>query len=155
DTGGSNADHEALIHRYVIHAPANTRLYYEAEDGGGVSTRVEVTDLRLLMFANGVGILTIGVEAHNIRYAQALWINEMMRKIYPSSSHQIQTGRIPNRLALVLETGAERHLVAEERWDSGRGLGHRTQLSSIVLSLLHFANYPHAEYEATLDERMV
>ena len=155
DTGESNADHEALIHRFVIHTPAGNRLYYEAEDDGGSAAKVEVTDLRLLMFANGVGILTIGVEARDLSYAQALWINEMMRKIYPSSSHQIQTGRIPNRLALVLETGAERHLVAEERWDSGRGLGHRPQLSSIVLSLLHFANYPHAEYEATLDERMV
>ena len=155
DTGDSNAEHEALIHRYVIHAPAGTRLYYEAEDGGGVSARVEVTDLRLLMFANGVGILTIGVEANNISYAHALWINEMMRKIYPSSGHQIQTGRIPNRLALVLESGAERRTVAEERWQSGRGLGYRPQLSNIVLSLLHFANYAHQEYEATLDERMI
>ncbi len=155
DTGDSNAEHEALIHRYVIHPPAGTHLYYEAKDGGGVSARVEVTDLRLLMFANGVGILTIGVEANNISYAHALWINEMMRKIYPSSSHQIQTGRIPNWLALVLESGADRRTVAEERWQSGRGLGYRPQLSNIVLSLLHFANYAHQEYEATLDERMI
>jgi hypothetical protein len=66
------------------------------------NARVEVTDLRLLMFANGVGILTIGVEGRNLSYMHALWINEMMRKIYPSSGHQIQTGRIPSRLALVL-----------------------------------------------------
>jgi hypothetical protein len=131
----------------VIHAPAGTRLYYEAEDGGGVSARLEVTDLRLLMFANGIGILTIGVEAHNISYAHALWINEMMRKIYPSSSHQIQTGRIPNRLALVLEASTERRTVAEERWQSGRGLGYRPQLSNIVLCLLHFASSAHQEYE--------
>jgi hypothetical protein len=155
DTGDSNAEHEALIHRYVIHVPAGKRLYYEAEDGSGESARVDVTDLRLLMFANGIGILTIAVEARNLSYSHALWINEMMRKIYPSSGHQIQTGRIPNRLALVLETGAERHTVAEERWQGGRGLGYRPQLSNIVLSLLHFANYAHEEYEATLDERMI
>jgi hypothetical protein len=53
DTGNSSAEHEALVHRYVIHAPSGTRLYYEAEDGGGVSARVEVTDLRLLIFGNG------------------------------------------------------------------------------------------------------
>ena len=155
DTGDATTGHEALIHRYIIHPPAGTRLYYEAEDGAGESARVEVTDLRLLMFANGIGILTIGVEARNIPYAHALWINEMMRKIYPSSAHQIQSGRIPNRLALVLETGAERRTVVEERWEGGRGLGYRPQLSNIVLSLLHFANYAHEEYEATLDERMI
>ena len=155
DTGDANAEHEALTHRYVIHPPAGTRLYYEAEDDGGSAARVEVTDLRLLMFANGVGILTMGVEARELSYAQALWINEMMRKIYPSSSHQIQTGRIPNRLALVLETGAERYTVAEERWESGRGLRYRPQLSNIVLSLLYFASYDHEEYEPALDERMI
>jgi hypothetical protein len=26
------------------------------------------------MFANGIGILTIGVEAHNISYPHAFWI---------------------------------------------------------------------------------
>ncbi len=155
DTGDANRAHEALIHRYVIHPPAGSRLYYEAEDGNGLSAKVEITDLRLLMFGNGVAILTIGIEARNITYAQALWINEMMRKIYPSSAHQIETGRIPNRLGLVLETATDRHVVAEERWEGGRGIGYRPQLSSIVLSLLHFANYGHEEFETTLDERMI
>jgi len=123
DTGDTTTGHEALIHRYVIHPPAGTRLYYEAEDGAGESARVEVTDLRLLMFANGIGILTIGVEARNIPYAHALWINEMMRKIYPSSGHQIESGRIPNRLALVLETGAEQK--------------HRTPSSTLLVRDVH------------------
>ena len=156
DTGDSNAEHEAL--NPPLRDPS-ARGYSTCttrqRTAVASSARVEVTDLRLLMFANGVGILTIGVEANNISYAHALWINEMMRKIYPSSSHQIQTGRIPNRLALVLESGADRRTVAEERWQSGRGLGYRPQLSNIVLSLLHFANYAHQEYEATLDERMI
>jgi hypothetical protein len=155
DTGDSNPEQQALIHRYVIHAGPGSRLYYEAEDDSGESARVEVTDLRLLLFANGVAILAIGIEAHNISYAHALWINEMMRKIYPSSAHQIQTARIPNRLAFVQETGTERHVIAEERWQGGRGIGYRPQLSTIVLSLLHFANYAHGEFEPTLDERMI
>ena len=117
--------------------------------------RVEVTELRLLMFANGVGILNMGVEADNIPYAHALWINEMMRKVYASSPHQIATNRIPKRLALVQEVGSERRVIAEERWEQGRGMGYRPQLSAIVLSLLHFANYAHEEFEATLDERMI
>jgi hypothetical protein len=155
DTGDANHEQEPLVHRYVLHPTPGSRLYYEAEDGGGECARVEVTELRLLMFANGVGILNLGVEAHNIRYAQALWINEMMRKIYPSSAHQIETARIPKRMSLVQTIGDERRLIVEERWDTGRGLGHRPQLSSIVLSLLHFANYAHGEFEAVLDERMI
>jgi hypothetical protein len=155
DTGDANPEHEALIHRYVIHPAPGSRLVYEAEDDGGESAQVEVTGLRLLLFANGVGILTIGVEAHNITYAHALWINEMMRKVYASSRHQIETQRIPKRLALVQERGEERRVIAEERWETGRGIGYRPQLSAIVLSLLHFANYAHEEFEATLDERMI
>jgi hypothetical protein len=155
DTGDCDLDHEALMHRYVIHPPDGSRFYYEAEDGHGASAKVEITDLRLLMFANGVAILTIGIEAHNISYSQALWINEMMRKIYPSSAHQIETGRIPTRLALVKESGTERQVIAEERWQAGRGMGYRPQLSSLVLGLLYFANYAHEEFEPSLDERMI
>ncbi len=155
DSGNSNAEHETLVHRYVIQPQAGSRLFYEAEDGGGESAKVEITELRLLMFANGIAILTIGVEANKITYSQALWINEMMRKIYPSSERQIQTARIPNRLALVQETGAERRLIAEERWETSRAMGYRPQLSTILLSLLHFANYEHEEFEASLDERMI
>ena len=155
DTGHANPEHEALMHRYVMHTAPGCRLYYQAEDGNGASAKVEITDLRLLMFGNGVAILTIGIEARNITYAQALWINEMMRKIYPSSAHQIDTGRIPNRLALVKETATERSVIAEERWEGGRGIGYRPQVSTIVLSLLHFANYIREEFEPSLDERMI
>lgn len=155
DTGVFDQQDEALVHRYVINVGPDSRIFYEAEDGVGESVKIEVTGLRLLMFANGVGILTIGVEARNIPYSQALWINEMMRKVYPSSGHQIQTARIPNRMALVQETLTERRIIAEERWETGRGVGYRPQLSSIVLSLLHFANYDREEFEVALDERMI
>ena len=80
DTGDANADHEALTHRYVIHHAGGYSLVLRSGGRRGLAARVEVTDLRLLMFANGVGILTIGVEARELSYAQALWINEMMRR---------------------------------------------------------------------------
>lgn len=155
DTGNLDTEHEALVHRYVIPIGPDSHLFYEAEDVSGKFVRVCVTDLRLLMFANGIGILTIGVEAHAISYAEALWINEMMRKIYPSSDRQIQTGRIPSRLSLVKEAGGERKILAEERWETSRIIGLRPQLSAILQSLLHFANYQHEEYEPVLDERMI
>jgi hypothetical protein len=155
DTGDANPDHEALVHRYVLHPPEGSRLCFEAEDATGHSAKVTVTDLRLLMFANGIGILNIGVEARNLSFADALWINEMMRKVYPSSAHQIETARIPTRMALVLEFGDTQQVVAEERWQAGQGLGYRPQLSAIVLHLLHFANYERGEYEPAFDERMI
>lgn len=155
DTRDSDREHEALLHRYVIPTKSGSRLFYEAEDGYGESAKVEVTDLGLLIFANGISILSIGVEAHDIPYSRALWINEMMRKIYPSSGRQIETARIPNRLALVQETDREQHLIAQERWETSRGIGYRPQLSAIILSLFHFANYAHEEFEGTLDERMI
>ena len=99
--------------------------------------------------------MSIGVEAHNIPNSRSLWINEMTRKIYPSSGRQIETARIPNRLALVREIAGEEHLIVEERWETSRGIGYRPQLSTILLSLFHFANYSREEFEASLDERMI
>jgi hypothetical protein len=107
------------------------------------------------MFANGVGILSIGVEARDIPYSSALWVNEMMRKIYPSSGRQIETARIPSLITLVKETSTHREIVAEERWDLDLEKGYRPPLSRILLSLLHFANYMHEEFEIALDERMI
>jgi hypothetical protein len=42
-----------------------------------------------------------------------------------------------------------------EIWRGAQPWFEKLQLSNIVLSLLHFANYAHQEYEATLDERMI
>jgi CorA-like Mg2+ transporter protein len=155
DAGNTSRDHEALVHRYLIHLEPGGRLLYEAEDIRGACASVEVTDLRLLLFANGISILTLGIEARDISYASALWINEMMRKIYPSSDRQIETARIPSRLALVHELNGQRREVAEERWENSRITGFRPQLSNILLGLLHFADYGNEEFEAVLDERMI
>jgi hypothetical protein len=115
DTGDSDRDNEALVHRYVIPARPDSRLFYEAEDCGGESARVEITNLTLLIFANGIGILSIGVEAHNIPYSRALWINEMMRKIYPSSRDSTVSrtvlrwcGRSPEKSNLSWKSGGRR-----------------------------------------------
>jgi hypothetical protein len=155
DTGNVNRDHDALVHRYVIQLEPGGRLWYEAEDLGGARASVEITDLRMLLFANGVGILTLGVEAHNISYSHALWINEMMRKIYPSSDRQIETARIPSRLTLVHELDGRLETFAEEAWEDSRIVGFCPRLSKVLLSLLHFANYSRDEFEPVLDERMI
>ncbi len=155
DTGNVSRDHDALVHRYVIRTERGGRLWYEAEDIRGERASVEITDLRLLLFANGVGILTLGVEARDISYSHALWINEMMRKIYPSSDRQIETARVPSRLTLVHELAGRRETFAEESWEDSGMVGLRPRLSTIVLSLLHFANYGREEFEPVLDERMI
>lgn len=151
----SDHEHEALMHRYALQPAEGSRLLYQAETGTGYAVTVEVTGLRLYMFGNGIGILEIGLEGRDILFTDALWINEMMRKIYPSSRHQIETGRIPSRMALVLDNGSERLVLAEERWEKSGLTAFRPRLSSLLLTLLHFANYEEEEFEPLLDERMV
>jgi hypothetical protein len=152
---GADQHHEALVHRYVMNTAPGSSLFLEAVDGNGESAKVEIRELRLMIFANGIAILIIDVSTNNISYTQALWINEMMRKVYPSSGHQIETARIPNRMSIVQEDATGSHIVAEERWETGRGVGTRPQVSSILLSLLYFVDYTREEFEVALDERMV
>lgn len=155
DTGNSDSSHEALVRNYAIRLRRDTKLRYEAEDLTGHVAAVEMTNVGLQMFANGIGILTLGVEAREISFAQALWINEMMRKIYPSSDRQVKSGRIPHRLSLVLEKDGAREVLVEEQWEGARMIGFRPQLSRIILELLRFANYEDEEFEPVLDERMI
>ena len=75
--------------------------------------------MRLFLFANAIGILSLGVEGFHLPTPQALWINEALRKVYPSSGRQIREGRIPNRLALVLEQDGQSQVLAEERFEKG------------------------------------
>jgi hypothetical protein len=169
DTGDAyrpaGEEREALVRQYKIdlQAPPSAahegthrrRVLLEAEDSRGRSATVELFALRLLLFANGIGILSIGVEANRIPADQALWINEMMRKVYPSSRRQIREGRTPCRMALSLEEDGARTLVAEERFETGNMIGYLPPLSRIITSLLYFANYAHQEFEPVLDERMI
>ncbi|GIU75995.1 MAG: hypothetical protein KatS3mg004_3082 [Bryobacteraceae bacterium] len=130
------------------------RLVFFAADSRGRSASAQVTDLRLFMFANGIGILTIGVECTDIGVSQALWINEMMRKVYPSSGRQVREGRVPNRMELRLEGGGETAVISEERFSRCVMRGYLPPLSRLVTDLLYFLNYSTQEFEPLLDERM-
>lgn len=159
DCWGEGTEKDSLLHFYTIDLEGKS-LWFEAEDSKGRRSRVEVTDLKLNMYANGIGTLAIGVEANNVPIREALWINEMMRKIHPSSRRQLREGRMPTRLAFVLDrTNAAGEVVAqaliEERFEEAAMVGFQPPLARTVQALLYFADYSTSEYEAVLDERML
>ena len=155
DRRETGQESEALLRAYRIDL-TDKRLKFEAEDSRGRSTSVAVTSLRLYLFDNSIGLLSIGVEASGIALEEAMWINEMLRKVYPSSGRQIREGRVPCRTALVLEQkDGERNVIAEERFQSARMLGYLPPLSRVIKSLLYFTSYERQEYEPILDERMI
>ena len=142
---------ESLLRFYTLDIPQGSRLMFQSEDSRSRKFAAEVTALRLIMFANGIGILSISVECENIPGSQALWINEMMRKVYPSSGRQLREARMPRRQALVLDDV----VVAEENWDQPAISNYQPPLSKVIKSLLYFTNYERQEYEPVLDERMI
>ncbi|MDZ7637820.1 MAG: hypothetical protein U5J83_06160 [Bryobacterales bacterium] len=144
-----------LLRVYTAPLPQGTRLFYDCHDVRNRSARVQVTDLRLFIFANGVSVLSIGVEAFDIPAGEALWINEMMRKVCPSSGRQAREGRIPSRAALVLEKDEQEQTIVEETFPSATIVGFYPPLSRLVQDLLYFINYGKREYEQLLDERMI
>jgi hypothetical protein len=152
----SGAEKESLLRCYTIPVGgANGKLILSGRDLKKRSAEAEVSDLRLFLFANGIGILSIGVESFNIPLSQALWFNESLRKVYPSSGRQVREGRIPSEIALVLERDGERLSVVEENFSSGAMVGFQPPLSKIISSLIYFADYGEEEFEAVLDERMI
>ncbi len=155
ELSAAGGEHESLLHCYTIPIKEGQKIFYEAEDVKGRSGSVEVTDLRLMMFANGVGILSIGVEAFHRTVEEVLWINEAMRKVYPSSGRQLREGRFPNRLRFTLEQGGAKRVLTEERFEKGEMIGFQPPLASTITSLLYFANYRDQEFEPVLDERMI
>jgi hypothetical protein len=159
DLWGEGSDRESLLHFYRIPLEGK-QLWFEAEDAKGRKARLEVTDLKLNMYANGIGTLAIGVEARDLSLRDALWINEMVRKIHPSSRRQIREGRMPCRLAFVLDrpTASGETLsqtLVEERFEEAAMVGFQPPLAKTVQALLYFADYAQREYEPVLDERMV
>ncbi|NWG14682.1 MAG: hypothetical protein HXY20_14235 [Acidobacteria bacterium] len=151
----ARGEEEALLRCYTIPVGDGRRLWFHAEDAKGRSATVEVTDLRLFLFANGIGILTIGIEAFGISARRALWINEAMRKVYPSSGRQLREGRIPNRMTLTIENNGALELVSEELFAHGEMIGFLPPLSKNITSLIYFADYRREEFEPVLDERMI
>ncbi|MEZ5351420.1 MAG: CorA family divalent cation transporter [Bryobacteraceae bacterium] len=146
---------ESLLQFYQIPLEEQN-LWFVAEDAKGRSASVRVTDLRLHLYANTIGVLSIGVEAFNISASEGLWINEMMRKVYPSSRRQLREGRMPVRLAFVLEDGqGQQDVLVEERFERAEMVSFHPPLAATIRALLYFADYEQQEYEPVLDERMV
>lgn len=147
---------ESLLRCYSIATTGrDCKVVLEAEDNKGRYGWVEVTDLRLFLFANGIGVLSIGVEAVNLLASKALWINEAMRKLYPSSGRQMREGRTPSRVALLVDRNGERTTLLEERFENLSMRAMQPPISKVITGLLYFASYPEQEYEPVLDERMM
>ena len=144
-------DQATQLRVFEILLPETLPLLWEAHDVRGRACSVPVTDLRLFLFANGVGILSIGVERKDCTVREALWMNEMMRKVYPTSGRQRREGRVPalSRLALGEET------LARETFESGAIVQFQPPLSKVIQGLLYFLNYDTLEYEQIFDERMI
>ncbi|MBM3775282.1 MAG: hypothetical protein FJW37_08970 [Acidobacteria bacterium] len=148
-------EQESLLNCYTIPLEAGRKLRLGAEDGKGRSAMVEVTDLRLFLFANGIGILSIGVEAFQVPVSGGLWINEMLRKIYPSSARQLREGRAPARIWLEIERDGSGQLLVEERFERAALRAYQPPLAKTITGLLYFTDYSRQEYEPVLDERMI
>jgi hypothetical protein len=131
--------------------PENRRATLRAIDDRGRSEVVALKDLRMILFANGIGILSIGVDARRIPARRALWINEMMRKIYPSSTRQVREGRTPARLEICVDGEP----VLQDGFANSGMRNYLPPLSKTVTGLLYFAHYDNQEYEGVLDERMI
>ncbi len=155
EPAGEAGEHESLLRCYEVPVPEGSVLRLEADDGGRRRASVAVTDLRLFLFANGIGILSIGVEAMGLSAPEALWINETLRKVYPSSGRQVREGRFPKRLALTLERDGQARTLVEETFPAAEMRGVLPPLSATITSLLYFADYAREEYEPVLDERMI
>jgi hypothetical protein len=106
-------------------------------------------------FANGVGILSIGVERPDITVAEALYLNEMMRKVFPSSDRQRREGRLPSRSQLVRQRGGREESIASETFETGDLVDFHPPLSGVIRTLLYFLDYDANQYEQVLDERMI
>lgn len=140
-----------LLRVFEMAIPEESPLSWHAHDVRGRSCTVPVTDLRLFLFANGVGILSIGVNRQNCSVRDALWMNEMMRKVYATSGRQRREGRVPASSKLLL--GDE--TLAEETFESGTMFQFQPPLSKVVQLLLYFLKYETLEYEQIFDERMI
>jgi len=148
-------EQENQLRCYAIDVSAPNRLWFEGSDALGRGARAQVTDLRLYLSAQGIGILSIGVSTGEIDAAQGLWINRRLRKLYPLDADSVREGRTPSRIALRLERGREEQTICEERFERPAMVGFYPPLPDNIKSLLYFADYSEEEYEPVLDENML
>jgi hypothetical protein len=146
---------DSLVRSYQLPIPPDSRLWYHVQDMSGESAEAQVESISLALFANGIGILTIGTEAFDIPASRALWINEMMRKVYASSGRQVRECRAPSCSAFILDRGGERQTVVEHDYRNGELVNLLPPLARTITSLLPFLDYSTEDYEPVLDERMV
>src|SRR6516164_3346386 len=146
---------ENQLRCYTIDVGDSHRLWLEGSDALGRGASVEVTDLRLYLSAQGIGVLSIGVATGAIDAAQALWITRRLRKLYPADGDSLRKGRTPNRLALRLERNSQAEVICEERFEHPAMVGFYPPLTNTVKSLLYFTDYALEEYEPVLDENML
>jgi hypothetical protein len=153
EDGGNSR--QALMRCYAMPLDAGQPVTWHIEDARGRKASAEVTDLRLFLFANGIGILSIGAERGDVTAGEALYLNEMMRKVFPSSDRQRREGRIPRMSQLVRRSGGREEMIATETFETGDLVDFHPPLSGIVRSLLYFLDYKQKQYEQVLDERMI
>ncbi|MBC7924043.1 MAG: hypothetical protein H7039_00135 [Bryobacteraceae bacterium] len=153
--GSARNVRQPLMRCYAMSLDPTRPVTWTIEDSRSRVTHADVTDLRMFLFANGIGILSIGVERRDIEFSEALYLNEMMRKVFPSSGRQRREGRVPARSTLTLTRGGREELIAEETFLTGDLTEFHPPLSKLVRSLLYFLNYDRKEYEQVLDERMI
>jgi hypothetical protein len=142
----------SLLRCYRI--PLQDREVYLNAKGGQDLRRVQVTDLKLFIFANGIGILSIGVEARNIPVETALWVNEMLRKVYPSSGRQRREGRAPGSVYMSVVRDGSEEIVAEEKFERGE-IQHLVILGANEPLRQRLLIQVGVRYEQVLDERMI
>lgn len=154
DRGQHRGRAESLLNWYTIPLDGKD-VVLRAEDVRGRKAEVRLNEIRMFLFANGIGILSIGVEAFDVSAADALWINDMMRKVYPSSGRQIRESRTPKSLQIVLRDAGVEHIVLGEAFTHGSLENFNPRLAATITGLLYFADYEKHEYSAVLDERML
>ncbi len=155
DPRAHEGEQESLLRCYVLQIPKGRIVQLEAEDELGGTAKVAVTSFQLFLFANGIGVLSIAVEDADVPIPQVLWINEMLRRLYPTSGRQIREGRAPCRMTLTISLGEGSKVLSSEDFRRGELIAFAPPLSSIVRSLLYFLDYSRQEFEPVLDERAV
>jgi len=148
-------DQENQLRCYAIDL-SGPRLWFEGNDALGDHARAPVTDLRLYLSADGLGVLSIGIGTGTIDAAQALWLNRRLRKLYPVDAQSIGEGRTPNWIAFRVERGPQLETICEERFEHPAMVGFYPPLPSTIKSLLELdtSGIPDAEFSAA-HERVI